>query len=92
MKKYQKENQENKLKNNLTIAGAWIVALVTLASAADMSKLAREPRAVSSVHPTYAFADSGVDQWNRNDNENETVHLPTKFDIGVRINAVSGRK
>ncbi|HSW80267.1 MAG TPA: hypothetical protein VLG47_05815 [Candidatus Saccharimonadales bacterium] len=92
-KKYQnKQANQDKLKNNLTIAGAWIVALVTLAAAADMSRTAREPRAVSSVHPVYAFADNGVNQWNRNDNENETVHLPTKFDIGVRINAVSGRK
>lgn len=91
-KKYQKQNTEDNLKNNLSMAGAWIVALVTLASAADMARSAREPRAVSSVHPVYAFADNGINQWNRNDNENETVHLPDRYDVGLANYRISGRK
>lgn len=92
MKKYQKHNQESKLKDNLTMVSSWVVALVTLAAAADMSRTAREPRVINSVHPAYSFADSGVNEWNRNDNENETVHLPTKYDIGLASYKIAGRK
>jgi hypothetical protein len=44
------------------------------------------------MRPAFAYADGGESLYNRNDNENETVHMPTKFDVGLRIAAISGKK
>ena len=66
------------------------MALATLIGMADV---AHEPRAVVNViRPAYASISDASHLWNRGDNENETVHMPTKFDIGLRIPGIAGRR
>jgi hypothetical protein len=66
--------------------------LATLIGSLQISRTSREPVVVNTVRPVYSYVNAGFDDWNRNDTENETVHLPTKFDVGLHITAVTGRK
>ena len=84
--------QENKTKVLLTAISAWVLALATLASSTDLSRISRQPVVVNFARPTYAYANADENIWARNDSENETVHLPTKFDIGLQMATVGGRK
>ncbi|HEY1835953.1 MAG TPA: hypothetical protein VGG13_03990 [Candidatus Saccharimonadales bacterium] len=56
------------------------------------SETARRPAVVVSQTPAFAFVNPDSNTWNRNDNENETVHLTADFDAGVRVAPISGRK
>ena len=73
----------------LTAVGAWVLAIATLFASVHMI---RQQVAISTMRPAFAYANDDESQWNRNDNENETVHMPTKFDVGLRIAAVAGKK
>jgi hypothetical protein len=73
----------------LTALSAWILTLATLVASVHA---VRQQVVVSTMRPAFAYADAGDNLYNRNDNENETVHMPTKFDIGLRIAAISGKK
>lgn len=73
----------------LTALSAWIVTLATLVASIHAI---RQQVIVSTLRPVFAYADNGENLYNRNDNENETVHMPTKFDVGQRIAAISGKK
>ena len=73
----------------LTALSAWILTLATLVASVHAI---RQQVVVSTMRPAFAYADEGENLYNRNDNENETVHMPTKFDIGLRIAAISGKK
>ena len=84
-----KTDQHNSAKVLATALGAWVLALATLVASVHVI---RQQVAVSTMRPAYAYADNDENLWNRNDNENETVHMPTKFDIGLRIAAISGKK
>jgi hypothetical protein len=86
-----KINKENNFSAKLMIVAAWVMMAVTLIGTIDIVRSARQPVVVNTVRPAFSYADDGFNLWNRNDNENETVHLPTKFDVGLRIAAISGR-
>lgn len=73
----------------LTALSAWILTLATLVASVHT---VRQQVVVSTMRPAFAFADGGENLYSRNDNENETVHMPTKFDVGLRIAAISGKK
>lgn len=73
----------------LTALSAWVLTLATLVASVHA---VRQQIVVNTLRPAFAYADSGENLYNRNDNENETVHMPTKFDIGLRIAAISGKK
>lgn len=73
----------------LTSLSAWVLTLATLVASVHAI---RQQVVVSAMRPAFAYADNGENLYNRNDNENETVHMPTKFDIGLRVTAVSGKK
>lgn len=73
----------------LTALSAWVLTLATLIASVHAI---RQQVVVSTMRPAFAYADYGENLYNRNDSENETVHMPTKFDIGLRITAVSGKK
>lgn len=68
------------------------MTLATLASSTDASRYMRQPVTVNFMKPAYAYANADESLWARNDSENETVHLPTKFDIGLQMATVGGRK
>lgn len=82
-------NQQSPSKVFLTAIGAWVLTLATLLS--SMHAI-RQRVVVNTIRPAYAYATNDDNEWNRNDNENETVHMPDKFDVGLRIAAVSGKK
>jgi hypothetical protein len=88
-KNKMKTDQQNPSKVLLTALGAWVLTLATLLGS---TYTIRQRVVVNTMRPAYAYATNDDDLWNRNDNENETVHLPTKFDIGLRIAAISGKK
>ena len=73
----------------LTALSAWVLTLATLVASVHAI---RQQVVVSTMRPAFAYADNGENLYNRNDNENETVHMPTKFDVGLRIAAISGKK
>jgi hypothetical protein len=81
--------QKNNYKAFATALGAWLVAFATLFGAADIS---RQPVVVNMMRPAYAYVSPGLNLWSRNDSENETVHMPTKFDIGLQTAAVGGHR
>lgn len=83
------KNQTAKSKVMLTILGAWLLTITTLVASVQVI---RQQVVVNTARPAYAVADVGGNLWNRNDNENETVHMPTEFDIGLRSAAISGKK
>ena len=72
--------------------GSWAMMFATLIGSSQVSRSAKQPIVVNTARPVYSYVDSGVNLWNRNDNENETVHLPSDFDIGIQEAAVTGRK
>jgi hypothetical protein len=82
-------HEENKTRVLLTALGAWVMAAATLFGAAEVS---RRPVVVGMARPAYAYVNPGLNLWSRNDNENETVHMPTKYDIGLQRVVVGGRK
>lgn len=82
-------DQQNTLKVFLTAVGAWVLTLATLLG--SMHTI-RQRVVVNTIRPAYAYATNDDNEWNRNDNENETVHMPDKFDVGLRIAAISGKK
>jgi hypothetical protein len=84
-----KTNTDSTKKVITTALSAWILTLATLVASVHTI---RQQVAVSTMRPVYAYADANDNIWNRNDNENETVHMPTKFDVGLRITAISGKK
>jgi hypothetical protein len=84
-----KSFHENKTNVLITALSAWIMAAATLLGSTQVS---RQPVVVNMARPAYAYINPGLNVWNRNDNENETVHMPTKFDIGVQGVEVGGRK
>jgi hypothetical protein len=73
----------------LTALSAWVLTLATLVASVHV---VRQQVVVSTMRPAFAYADEGESLYNRNDNEDETVHMPTEFDIGLRIAAISGKK
>ncbi len=73
----------------LTSLSAWVLTLATLVASIHAI---RQQVVVSTMRPAFAYANNGENLYNRNDNENETVHMPTKFDIGLRVAAISGKK
>lgn len=74
----------------LTSLSAWVMATATLIGLTQHDE--RRQGVVNSTRPAYVFVDENSNNWNRNDSENETVHMPTKFDVGLHITAVGGRK
>jgi len=76
----------------LTALGAWVMALATLVGSMQEPRAGRQPVVMNSVRPAYAYVGSGLEPLNRNDNENETVHMPTMFDVGKHTAAISGKK
>jgi hypothetical protein len=84
------DNQSTK-RVLFTALGAWILTIATLVGSLQTVRQLRQP-IISSMRPAFAYADNGENLYNRNDNENETVHSPTKFDVGLKITAISGKK
>lgn len=85
--------QQNKTKIWLTSIGAWILTLATLIGTTKFSKeFVRQPVIANAVPSIHTFIGIDSEQWSRNDNENETVHMPTKFDVGLKIAVVAGKK
>lgn len=84
-----KTEQSPSSKVVLTAISAWVLAVATLFASVHTI---RQQAAVSTMRPAFAYANDDESLWNRNDNENETVHMPTKFDVGLRIVAISGKK
>lgn len=73
-----------------TAVGAWLMAVATLIG---MTEINREPVAlVNSGASHYMTVNDVSNLWTRKDSENETVHMPTKFDIGLRIPGITGRQ
>ena len=89
IKKHHKKHKDA-INKVLTSIGASMIAIATLISTTDVSRLGRD--AIVTLNPAPAFANPAAVQWARNDSENETVHMPTKYDIGLRIAAVTGKK
>ncbi len=87
-----KNDTPNQTSLLLTAIGSWAMMLATLISSTQISRNVRQAAVVNIARPAYSFVNTGFDSWNRNDTENETVHLPTKFDIGVRSTAITGKK
>ena len=87
-----KNHPENKAHVTWVTLGAWIMTFATIASSLQIARSSRQPVALNTVRPAYALANPTDDIFNRNDNENETVHLPTKFDAGQHVTAIAGRK
>ena len=73
----------------MTALSAWVLTLATLVASVQTL---RQQVVVSSARPAFAYADTESNLWNRNDDENETVHMSTKFDIGLHVAAISGKK
>lgn len=84
-----KNESSPSIKVVLTAIGAWVLAIATLFASVHTI---RQQVAVSMMRPAFAYASDDENLWNRNDNENETVHMPTKFDVGLRIAAIAGKK
>lgn len=84
-----KTDNQTTAKVIATSLSAWVLALATLVASVHVI---RQQVTVNTLRPAYAYADNDENLWNRNDNENETVHMPTKFDVGLRISAISGKK
>lgn len=82
-------DKQNPSKIFFTAVGAWILTLATLLGSVHT---VRQRVVVNTTRPAYAYATNDENDWNRNDNENETVHMPDKFDVGLRIAAISGKK
>lgn len=93
MLKHKYQNQNIQFKVIGTAIAAWLMAFTTL-FIGGTEYLGREPMAVvNTVNPVYAMVTNQPNQlWSRNDNENETVHMPTKFDIGLRTPAIAGHR
>jgi hypothetical protein len=93
MLKHKKIKQDVQLKVICTSLAAWAMAFTTL-FIGGTEYLGREPMAVVNVvNPVYAMVTNQPNQlWSRNDNENETVHMPTKFDIGLQVPAIAGHR
>jgi len=88
-----KNHQKYNTKVWLTSLGAWTLTLATIIGTTKFSReLVRQPIIANATPSIQAFAGAESEQWSRNDNENETVHMPTKFDIGLRSAVVSGKK
>jgi hypothetical protein len=81
--------QENKTKVLLTALSVWAMAFIMLFGASDVT---RQPAVVNMTRPAYAYINPGLNLWSRNDTENETVHMPTKFDIGLQVAPISRPK
>jgi hypothetical protein len=85
-------HQNDKAKVWLTSLGAWILTFATVIGTAKFSKeLVRQPIVANATPSFHTFAGPDSSLWSRNDNENETVHMPTKFAV-VRAAVVSGKK
>ena len=84
-----KTDQKGKIRQ---LANFWSVWAMMVATLFGSSEIARRPAAVVNTTPAYAFVNPDSNLWNRNDNENETVHLTADFDVGVRVAPISGRK
>lgn len=83
------KNKNRIVKTVVHSIGAWILMAATVLSA---TRIDRQPRIVmNNVVPVYAQV-SPINDLARKDSETETVHMPSKFDIGVRLNAISGKK
>lgn len=84
-----KMNKKDKVRQLGGFLGVWALVAATLFGS---SEIERRPAVVVSQTPAYAFVNPDSDSWNRNDNENETVHFTADFDAGVRVAPISGRK
>ncbi len=82
-------NQNEKLLQIMHSFGAWVLTMATLVCA---TKADRQPRVtLSNIAPVYAQVDP-VNDWARKNSENETVHMQTRLDVGLRYNVVAGKK
>jgi hypothetical protein len=72
-----------------TSIGAWIMAIATLIG---MTEIGHNPVAVLNTQPSYTPAGHSLDLWTRKDSENETVHMATKYDVGLKIPGIAGRR
>jgi hypothetical protein len=85
--------KERKDYSAATIIGSWVLVLATLVSNFTHDERRAKAQAfINPVKPVYVYVHADNQPVSRIDNENETVHMPTKFDIGLKMNAVSGKK
>jgi len=87
-----KTYRKDKIKILATVLGAWTMVIGTLIGTSSDSKISRQPVVLNMARPSYAYVTPGPNTWARNDSENETVHMPTEFDIGIHIVGIGGRK
>lgn len=81
--------QKERLHQLATCLGAWALMFGTFIGMADV---AREPAVVLATDDPAAHSNFDANELLRKESENETVHMPTKYDVGLRMNAISGRK
>lgn len=81
-------HQKNTYNVIATAIGAWAMTLATLIGMTDLTR--QIPVIVATGNSAF-ITPNPTDLWTRK-GENETVHMPTKFDIGLRMPGVTGRK
>jgi hypothetical protein len=89
MKTKTKNHQNIPYSTILTAIGAWLMAVATVIGVTDVNR--RTEVVLNTVAPVYVAVDDSSPLYTRNDNENETVHMPTKFDV-IRITGVMGKQ
>lgn len=84
---------QKSIKSNLSSLYLSLVAwLLIFTMVLGVSKTSRGPVAtVNTVNPVYAMASNEASHtMTRSDNENETVHMQSKFDTGLRAAGITG--
>lgn len=73
----------------ISFAMTWVMAFATLIGSSDIER--RVPVLVSTSSTGNIGQATFNQTWARNDTENETVHMPSKFDVGLRMPGITGR-
>lgn len=82
--------QKEQLHQLATCLGAWALTLATLVGATEA---VREPVAVlANEQSTIVHNDPHGNDMARRESENETAHMAARYDVGLRIARISGRK
>jgi hypothetical protein len=84
--------KNKKLKVYGTVVGAWLMMLTTIAGMFGFMKTV--VTVTTGTGAAYILSEGGLSEhmWSRNDSENESVHMPTKFDVGLRTPGIAGRR